>query len=86
MSISASEKQGVRLVAGVLAVVGLGFASYCGYGLVSGEVSIGRPLRVTIRLAESPMQFWMVWSLWAALAVAAGYGVWWLFRQTRNAR
>ena len=81
MSLSESEKHAVHLVAGVLALVGLGFAAYCGYGLLEGEVSFGRPLRATFTLAESPIQFWLVWSIWAALACAAAYGAWWMYRE-----
>lgn len=62
------------------------FAAVCVMGLVTEEISLGRPMRVTYRLAQSPAGFWLVWGIWATLAAASAFGAGYLFRYWRRHR
>nr|WP_293246231.1 hypothetical protein [Panacagrimonas sp.] len=69
-----------------LAAVACFFAGICAVAWISGEISIGRPMRVHHRLAQSPVRFWLVWGLWASLSVASAFGAAWLSRYGRRHR
>ncbi|MGQ0529682.1 MAG: hypothetical protein ACT4PG_07660 [Panacagrimonas sp.] len=75
-----SNKRGLLIATLAISAVGCVFLIVCVAALITGEISLGRPLRVSYRLAHSPISFWVVWCLWAGLADASAYGVLWLRR------
>lgn len=86
MSEPDSETRAVMTVILVLAGLCFLFAVICAMGLITGEISFGRPLRVSYRLAQSPAGFWLVWGIWASLAAASAFGAGSLFRYWRKHR
>lgn len=86
MSEPKSETRAVMTATLVLAGLFFLFAGICAMGLITGEISFGRPMRVSYRLAESPAGFWLVWGIWASLAGASAFGVGFLLRHWRKHR
>jgi len=86
MSEPQSETRALMTVILVLAGLFCLFAGICAMGLVAGEISFGRPLRASFRLAQSPLEFWLVWGIWASLAAASAFGAGFLVRYRRRHR
>ncbi|MGQ0620908.1 MAG: hypothetical protein ACT4QA_13460 [Panacagrimonas sp.] len=80
MSRPVSEQRGLMIAILALAALVCLFGGICALGLATGEISFGRPLRVSYRLAQSPIGFWVVWCIWASLAGASAYAAWTLRR------
>ena len=88
MTLSESERQAVRWVQWALVAVLLYCVGVCIYAVVSGDIRLGGRFggSHTILRGESPLQFWFVWSFWAAIAALVIYALLWLRAQLRRER